>query len=253
MPETSKGSECPICGGNEWIISEDKEGRIQAKPCKCQEYNRMSRRLRFAEIPDSFKNNQMENFKLGVYKTIEGRNTASRACKQIKTYMDEFDTAKINGLGLYLFSRTKGSGKTRMAASIANKLVQSYPVKFAVSGEILNEIKRTYDKASEVSESKLLDDLVDTEILFIDDFGMDTASPWVNDKFYHIINERYINKKVTFFTSNLPVEQLKYDDRISNRVQGMTYQIPFPEESVRRQEALDRNQQLMKQSSGGAK
>lgn len=250
IPEDLKDSKCPICGGSEWILSEDENGCIQAKPCKCQEYNRMSRRLSFANIPESFKNNRMENFSLSVYKSIESRNTASIACKEIKSYMDNFQTAKEEGLGLYLYSHTKGSGKTRMAASIANKLLKEYPVKFAVSSEILNAIKSTYEKTAEISESKLLDDLITTEILFIDDFGMDNGSKWVNDKYYHIINERYIAKKVTFFTSNEAVENLKYDDRILNRVQGMTYQIPFPEESVRGNQAKERNKQLLEKSGG---
>ena len=185
-------------------------------------------------------------------------------CRYYKDYLvyqdmihkmcDSFkEFAKEEGLGLYLYSHTKGSGKTRMAASIANRLVKEYPVKFAVSSEILNAVKSTYDRAAEISESKLLDDLITTEILFIDDFGMDNGSKWVNDKYYHIINERYIAKKVTFFTSNENVENLKYDDRILNRAQGMTYQIPFPEESVRRGQALDRNKELMQKASGGEK
>lgn len=193
----------------------------------------------------------MENFSLSVYKSIESRNTASVACREIKSYMDNFETAKEKGLGLYLYSHTKGSGKTRMAASIANKLVEEYPVKFAVSSEILNAIKSTYDKATEITENKLLNDLITTDILFIDDFGMDNGSKWVNDKYYHIINERYIAGKVTFFTSNEAVENLKYDDRILNRVQGMTYQIPFPEESVRAGQARERNKELLEKASGG--
>ena len=229
----------------EWILSEDKEGRIQAKPCECQTRNRMKRRLSFANIPEAFKDMRLNNFSLSAYRTIEGRNSATVACKMIKQYLDNFEEAKATGLGLYFFSNTKGSGKTRMAASIANELVEKYPVKFSVGSEILSEIKKTYDKQSGMTESRLIDALVEMEILFIDDFGMDSATDWVNDKYYHIVNERYINKKVTFFTSNEPVEQLRYNDRIQNRVQGMTYQIPFPEESVRSGIALERNRQLI--------
>lgn len=206
----------------------------------------MIRRLSFANVPEAFKDMRLNNFTLSVYKSKEGHNTGLVACNMIKEYMKNFEEAKKTGLGLYLFSRTKGSGKTRMAASLANELVEKYPVKFAVGSEILNEIKKTYDKQSGMTESRLIDALVETEILFIDDFGMDSATDWVNDKYYHIINERYINKKVTFFTSNEAVENLKYNDRILNRVQGMTYQIPFPEESVRTEIALERNRELLK-------
>ena len=56
---------------------------------------------------------------------------------------------------------------------------------------------------------------------------------WINDRFYQIINDRYVNKKVTIFTSNIELEKLQYDDRITNRIKETTYQIHFPEESIR--------------------
>ena len=35
------------------------------------------------------------------------------------------------------------------------------------------------------------------------------------------------------YTSNLSLQDLKYDDRITNRIKERTFQLPFPEESVR--------------------
>ena len=78
-----------------------------------------------------------------------------------------------------------------------------------------------------------MDALSTAEVLIIDDFGVESQAAWINDKLYQIINERYINRKVTIFTSNEPLESLQYDDRITNRIKERTYQIAFPEESVR--------------------
>ena len=50
---------------------------------------------------------------------------------------------------------------------------------------------------------------------------------------FRSINERYINRRVTIFTSNESLDSLRYDDRITNRIKERTYQIAFPEESVR--------------------
>lgn len=79
----------------------------------------------------------------------------------------------------------------------------------------------------------MLDALSTTDVLIIDDFGVERPADWINDKLYQIINERYINRKVTIFTSNESLETLQYDDRITNRIKERTYQITFPEESVR--------------------
>ena len=89
-----------------------------------------------------------------------------------------------------------------------------------------------------------------TEILIIDDFGTEQVAPWIDDRFYQIINDRYINKKVTIFTSNSKLEKLPYDDRITNRIKETTYQIQFPEESIRGYIA-DKNTQEMIQNLKG--
>lgn len=232
-PETSKDSDvCPICEGREWILK-IKDGVEIAVPCKCREKAVMSRRLRFADIPEAFRGMDLRLFRMDVYRKQESKNMVSDACKIIKTYLDDFESQKERGMGLYIWSRTKGSGKTRIAAGIANELMKNYAVKFAVSLTILQEIKNTWRRDTEYSENQLLDALYTTDILVIDDFGVERPADWINDKMYQIINERYINQKVTIFTSNDPLDKLSYDDRITNRIKERTYQIAFPEESVR--------------------
>lgn len=231
--ETSRDSDvCPICEGREWILK-IKDGVEIAVPCKCREKAVMSRRLRFADIPEAFRGMDLRSFRMDVYRKQESKKMVSDACKIIKTYLDDFESQKERGMGLYIWSRTKGSGKTRIAAGIANELMKRYTVKFAVSLTILQEIKNTWRRDAAGSESQLLDALSTTDILIIDDFGVEAPAAWINDKMYQIINERYINKKVTIFTSNDPLDKISYDDRITNRIKERTYQIAFPEESVR--------------------
>lgn len=231
--ETSKDSDvCPICEGREWILK-IKDGVEIAVPCKCREKAVMSRRLRFADIPEAFRGMDLRSFRMDVYRKQESKKMVSDACKIIKTYLDDFESQKERGMGLYIWSKTKGSGKTRIAAGIANELMKKYTVKFAVSLTILQEIKNTWRRDAAGSESQLLDALSTTDILIIDDFGVEAPAAWINDKMYQIINERYINQKVTIYTSNDPLDKLSYDDRITNRIKERTYQIAFPEESVR--------------------
>lgn len=231
--ETSRDSDvCPICEGREWILKIKDDVEI-AVPCKCREKAVMSRRLRFADIPEAFRVMDLRSFRMDVYRKQESKKMVSDACKIIKTYLDDFESQKERGMGLYIWSRTKGSGKTRIAAGIANELMKNYAVKFAVSLTILQEIKNTWRRDTEYGENQLLDALYTTDILVIDDFGVERPADWINDKMYQIINERYINQKVTIFTSNDPLDKLSYDDRITNRIKERTYQIAFPEESVR--------------------
>lgn len=221
-----------------------------AKECDCRERMIRENRLKFASIPTAFKNMKLENFNIEIYTAGESKGLIGTACKSIKYYLDNFNSMQEKGLGVYLYSETKGSGKTRMAASIANFLLENHQVKFAVSSDILKEIKNTYNKDSEYTESQLIDALNSTEILVIDDFGVERKTDWVNEHFYSIINNRYINKKVTILTSNYDLETIEYDSRITNRIKERTFQIQFPEESVRDIIAKQNNMNLIKSIKG---
>lgn len=231
---------CPICKNSGWEEYE-KNDHIYCRECKCgiRQKRIMKSRLSFANIPESFTDMRLSQFDINVYSKIESQNRAINAVKAISYWLNKFEYMNDRGMGLYLHSQTKGSGKTRMAASIANELIYAkhIQVKFATSLQILNEIKKSWDKRdNEYTESKLLDFLSTAEVLIIDDFGIEQQGKekaWINDKFYHIINSRYIDKKVTIFTSNMSLNDLQYDDRITNRIKERTFQIPFPEESVR--------------------
>lgn len=245
-PESSKDSKCPLCDGTGWTFRIEN-GMEFRKSCECRNREIEKSKLRFADIPEHFKDMKLENFSASVYTSESSRALIRGICKTIKEYIDNFQEFHEQGVGLYMFSNTRGSGKTRMAASIANKLLEKkYRVKFAISTTIINEIKNTWNKENEYTESKLLNDLSTVDILIIDDFGTEKISEWVNEKFYHIINERYIGKKVTIFTSNDSLEESSYNSRITNRIMEMTIQLRFPEESVREHIAKKNNEDIAK-------
>lgn len=191
----------------------------------------MKNKLTFANIPTTYSGLLLNSFDCSIYTDARERNKACNSIKGIKYWLDNLCDMRDKGKGLYLYSSTKGSGKTRAAVSIANELIdKGIQVKFSTSLHILDEIKRSW---SDNSESELLKNLSYSEILVIDDFGTEQDKTWINEKFYQIINERYINKRITIFTSNLPIDNLNYDERITNRIKERSYLIPFPEESVR--------------------
>lgn len=191
----------------------------------------MKNKLTFANIPTAYSGMMLNSFDCNIYTDNRERNKACNSIKGIRYWLENFSDMKERGLGLYLYSATKGSGKTRAAASIANELIdKGIQVKFSTSLHILDEIKRSWN---DNSESELLKNLSYSEILVIDDFGAEQDKAWINERFYQIINERYINKRITIYTSNLPIDNLNYDERITNRIKERSYLLPFPEESVR--------------------
>lgn len=79
-----------------------KDGVEIAVPCKCREKAVMSRRLRFADIPEAFRGMDLRSFRMDVYRKQESKKMVSDACKIIKTYLDDFESQKERGMGLYI-------------------------------------------------------------------------------------------------------------------------------------------------------
>ena len=248
IDEESKHS-CPVCNDTGWEEYE-KDGYTFCRECKCGIRRRQieENRMRFANLPSNFSKLRIRSFDITAYSSPNCQNAARNAVKGINYYLNNFSALKGQGKGLYIYSQTKGSGKTRMAVSLANELIdKGIQVKFATSLQILAEIKKSWDKNSEYqSESELINQLSTTEVLIIDDFDVEQGGKaWISERFYQIINSRYMDKKVTIYTSNSGIESLGYDDRIVNRIKERSFVLPFPEESVRDRIAKENMNELI--------
>lgn len=239
---------CSLCNDQEWIYDREKNLAI---PCKCQEINRLNRRIKFGNLPEYLKDESFENFKTECY---QNKPIINYALKQIKVWLNNPKEFMEKGIGLYVYSNTKGSGKTKIVSCIANYLMlqKSVPVKFMTTLQLLQEIKNTWGENNE-KESRLIDGLITVNVLIIDDLGVEVekgSKSWIEDRFYHIINERMLRKLPTIYTSNMAIHELPYQDRIVSRIQGNTIRVTFPEESIRKMIGLSNEQKMLNMIKG---
>lgn len=241
--------KCGKCHDTGYIIVRE-DGHNVAKECDCGwlKDRDFERQMKFAEIPEAFKDVRMNTFHASYYKD---RATINEVIRRVNYWIDNRQKMIEDGMGLYIVSDTKGSGKTRLAASIANKLMyeDGLPVKFATSIQIINEIKATWNEDG-MSESQYLNQLTRIKVLVLDDFGTENVKDWIAERVYHIVNERYVNKLPTIFTSNKTYSRLAYDDRITNRIIERSIEVSFPEESIRLMIAKQREQEMLKKIGG---
>ena len=188
----------------------------------------------------------MKNISTRYYPKTEDKNVIKSACNVVKFWLEHIEEMEEQGRGLYLWSDAKGSGKTMMITALGNELMDEYgkQVKFATSSDILDEIRASYERQTDTHESKLLSQLVTVDYLIIDDMGVERVTDWVSEKIYTIVNKRYINKKVTFYTSNYDVTDLPYDNRVGNRIKERCFVMHFPETSARDLIAVEHEKEL---------
>ena len=250
-------TDCPKCSGTGWIWSRNEDGIPYCEECPCGIRKKiiLQNQLQFAEMPEMYKDCTFANLRSNVYQSPDSKETFIQAAKAVKYWLENIGEMQKQGMGLYICSGVKGSGKTRFACSMANELMQKYQksVKFTTSLRILEEIKSTWSARDNAAESNLIRDLTYADILIIDDFGADSGKDWINEKFYGIINGRYVDRKITIFTSNYRISQLPYDDLITNRILERSYEIPFPEESVREHIAEEARNNMIAAIQKGAR
>lgn len=249
MTLTAPTDDCPCktCDGSGIIIIRDLERGIEfGKFCACRDKLITNSKIQFADIPEEFRDLKISSFKTSCYENDISRTRAAMAKKAAMNFVKEFETMKKHGKGLYLYGHTKGSGKTRLAVSIANALmnVHKVSVKFITTPNLLEEIKASFRSDSEYSSSELINVMKRVPVLVLDDIGTEKPSDWVNETFYSILNDRMTGNKITIFTSNCTIEELHHDDRVKNRIEKMAIPIWFPEESMRTKIAKQENEDL---------
>lgn len=105
-----------------------------------------------------------------------------------------------------------GTGKTHLAAAIANKLMaDGIPVLFTTMIDLLAKIKATFaaDRVqTTANEADLMRLYKTVDLLILDDMGKEMPTPWALSKMYEIINARYESYKPIIVTSNYTAAEL---------------------------------------------
>ena len=190
----------------------------------------------FSSVPGLYAEARIDNFQKDVYKNVRSYELIQLAKNDAIRYITAFSEYEKLGMGLYIWSREKGSGKSRLASTISNELVElGVRNKYASASSMLSEIQASWDDKN-VSEANIIRKYIEPRLLIIDDVGAKSGQQWMNEKFFQIIDSRYQQNKPTIITSNFEAEKLPFDDRITDRIcdANRFHIIHMPEESVRR-------------------
>lgn len=153
--------------------------------------------------------------------------------------------------GLYLWSATKGSGKTFLSCCLSASVQAKYKKKlmFVSAVDYLQAVKETFKQGTDVPNN--LYGYLNCDLLILDDLGAEKPSDWANQELFHLIDYRMCKGKQMLITSNVPPESLKCDGRVIDRISRMCLALQMPEVSVRKRRAKAENDRFLQEILSG--
>ncbi|HSX38123.1 MAG TPA: ATP-binding protein [Chlamydiales bacterium] len=135
-----------------------------------------------------------------------------------------------NKQSLYL-SGVPGCGKTYFSVALLKGLFEKNEFGlFVKSGDLDLELLRA---AREGDEFSVLRKYAETDVLFIDDFGVERDSDRMIRQWYFIIDSRIENNRPTIISSNRRKSEASLDPRIISRLE-LALELKFPTKDLRK-------------------
>ncbi len=216
LPEYDENGTCTRCKGNHYFVLEDPANRFRLIPCGCvEEKQRREHYRRMLRISD------LESVQSQRFATWHVRPGTERAFECAKFFAE-------NPVNWLILQGKPGTGKTHLAAAIANALAEcGTPVMFLVVPALFDRLRATFDREAHKKEDASdipstfdarFEAIKKVPVLILDDLGTESQTEWVKEKMYLLVNERYNNRLPTVFTTNVNIDS-HYPPRLASRLQ----------------------------------
>src|SRR6266545_4694833 len=208
---------CPYCGGVGYLRADVAVGHPdfgKLEICNC----------RRADLTDAvrerlFALSHLDELKELTFESFKPRGRKGLGEMQANSIESAFNSAQYysrNLNGWLLLQGGYGSGKTHLAAAVANFVVDiGVPTLFLTVPDLLDALRFAYG-ADATSFEERFDQIRNAKLLVLDDFGTQNTTDWAQEKLFQIINYRYINKLSTVITTNLSLDEI--EGRIRSRL-----------------------------------
>ena len=141
--------------------------------------------------------------------TFENDQTPdAKGHREAKQYAENFEKLSEQGIGMVFYGPC-GTGKTYLAAAIANALCESRKEdKSRYDCYMTNLQREIYTAGDNVLAQVRMRRLLTADLLILDDFGTEYKTEFAISRTFEVINGRYERRKPTIITTNLTKKQL---------------------------------------------
>ncbi|MCE5282087.1 MAG: ATP-binding protein, partial [Deltaproteobacteria bacterium] len=250
---------CPVCGAPMTVVFMDnpsyqkitgKEPHWAELPCGVCERKRVIQELE--ERSDGASRNRLnaliadsmlrERFLDKTFANFlpfgKDREKQLYVLSVAKDFADDFDRHYRIGTWL-LFMGHVGAGKSHLCAAVINQLVRAgRTALFTKAPRLLREIKETFHRDAEITQSEIIRRLGGLDLLVIDEVGIQFGTDTERMILYEILDLRYEAMRPVILTTNITdlrtLEQLLGERIIDRLFEGESKVVFFDWESHRR-------------------
>jgi len=210
--------ECPICFGIGFVgydvpVDDPRFGKSEICVCRLNS-------VQSAKQQTLYRLSNLGSLTELTFANFLPRGRVGLGVTQANSLEQAFNTAQnFSGTqkGWLLLTGGYGCGKTHLAAAIANHAVSmGTPTTFLTVPDLLDWLRASFAGSGDSSFEERFDEIRNTPLLVMDDFGTQSSTPWAQEKLFQIINSRYINRLPTVITSNQELSE--FEGRIHSRL-----------------------------------
>lgn len=216
--EVKYNTICEVCGEKCDIAIFENEKT--SRNCKCtrsnsnvktKEYQKLDYYWSISEIPDNLKDATFERFEKDLSKRILNMYQGVKwHCNNLSK--DKKHTLTILG--------SMGTGKTHLAIAGAKQLREKgLSVYFLSYSTLMRKIRESFEKDSELKQSKIFRDIKDCNVFILDDIGTGSNTEFELNTLFEVLNLRA--GKSNIYTSNLSEKEFSINKtlmRIKSRL-----------------------------------
>lgn len=241
--------DCPKCHGTGWVTYQSSDGTEDiygypvmidyAKRCNCMT-NVFAQDLQDrTEFPSMYRDCDIHKFDWDCY-GVDMKDTKSIAF----SFFNNFEKWQEQGKGLYIWSKTPGSGKTFLSACIGKSVMMRTQkvIKYVTPIGYMDRVSESYNNKDIPDPSKAYRECT---LLILDDLGTQMQSDWHSQELFKLIDGRISNGLLTIITSNYDVSSLKLDERLKSRILKSTITLHMPEVSIRNKKAGEERKEFL--------
>ena len=208
---------CPLCRGIGYVypdLPEEHADFGKSVPCSCidqeLEEQKEARLQRYSNLGSLVR----WTFDSLVPQGRSGDPTNQEQFQRAVAAAREYAQAPQ---GWFVLTGSSGSGKTHLAAAIANELIHLGRLAlFMVVPDLLDHLRATFAPEKAETYDDLFEQVRNSPVLILDDLGTQSSTPWAQEKLFQLLNHRYSAQLPTVVTISGSLDVL--DERWRTRL-----------------------------------